>query len=167
MTISFRCEHCRKKVEAPDQAGGRRGRCPYCKGECYVPKPVADDELLPLAEEDPAAEAQHQQELARLAEAQRALRKDLDSEPAAPLEHREDLKAEDLYHLVVNYCLALADSKLPQAEAHAKELHKHRHLAMTAVDDFVTGRTVEAALQRIPGKLLQGFLMQLMVRMKA
>ena len=37
MTISFHCAHCGKKMEAPDDAGGKWGKCPRCHNKLYVP----------------------------------------------------------------------------------------------------------------------------------
>ncbi|GAH70318.1 unnamed protein product, partial [marine sediment metagenome] len=52
MPISFKCEHCGKQIEAPDSAGGQRGRCPYCKQSNYIPSPVSEEEIYDLAETD-------------------------------------------------------------------------------------------------------------------
>ena len=56
MTISFNCECCKKKVKAPDKAGGKWGACPYCQHKCYIPMPKSDDEpelkLTPVDESE-------------------------------------------------------------------------------------------------------------------
>ena len=57
MSISFNCEKCGKKIVAPDEAGGRRGRCPYCQASNYIPSPIKDDEIYDLAPEDADEEA--------------------------------------------------------------------------------------------------------------
>jgi DNA-directed RNA polymerase subunit RPC12/RpoP len=52
MTISFHCESCKKKIKAPDETGGKWGKCPYCKHRCYIPLPKSEDEpelrLMPI-----------------------------------------------------------------------------------------------------------------------
>jgi len=165
MSISFRCEHCGKKVEAPDSAGGKRGRCPYCKQSCYVPSPVSEDEILELAPEEEDRSDGAEEEKVRQHEW--ALRAEMGGEAAPiPLDHKEDLKSEDLHHLVVNYCLDMADSKLDRAKLHLAELKKVRHTAREAVDDFLTGKVLEPALDTVPPKLLQGFLNQLREELK-
>ncbi len=168
MTITFRCEHCGKKVEAPDSVGGKRGKCPYCKQSNYIPSPVKDDELIGLAPEDEDERQRTQVEMEAIRDQHKNLIAELGSSDAssAPLERREDLKPEDLYHLVVNYCLDLADSKLEQAEVHLGEMRKFRRTAATAVDDFLNGKAIEPALDRIPTKVLQGFLNQLRSALK-
>ncbi len=193
MTITFKCEHCGKKIEAPDYTGGKRGKCPYCKQSNYIPTPVADDDLVPLAPEDTETEQQSQDERSQervLIDApvadddliplapedteaeqqsqdersqERVLTAAMDTGEATsvPLEHRDEVSAEDLYHLVVNYCMSLSNSKLEQAEDHLARLQRFPHSATTAVRDFISGKAIEPALDEIPAKLLQGFLNQL------
>jgi len=156
MTISFPCEHCGKKVEAPDAAGGKRGKCPYCHGSNYIPAPVSDEDLYALGPEeevtdDPDVQAQ---KLALLSEAG-------GGEESVPLEHREDITADDVMHLVVNYCLDISASKLERAESHVAELRKAPGPAREAISSLASGQTLEPALDSIPAPVLQGFLQQL------
>jgi hypothetical protein len=161
MSIKFQCEHCRKEVKAPDEAAGRRGKCPFCGESNYVPRPVSPDELLPLAPVDEEEERRHKQEVRELLEQEREILADLGKTPLPPLEHREDISPADLYHHVVNYCLDLAVSNLNRAELHVYELRKFGPLGIEAVDDFISGKAIEAALNGIPTKILQAFLNQL------
>ncbi|KPK79736.1 MAG: hypothetical protein AMJ81_12880 [Phycisphaerae bacterium SM23_33] len=163
MTITFRCEHCGKKVEAPDSAGGKRGRCPYCKQSCYVPSPVGDDELYDFAPEDEELERRRRREQEALRQHEQELIAEIGRGEAAPvpLEQREDLQSEDLHHLVVNYCLDLSNSNLERAEVHLQKLKTLGPTATQAVDDFLAGKALEPALDQIPTRVLQGFLRQL------
>jgi len=164
MTISFKCEHCGKKVEAPDTAGGRRGKCPYCKQTCYIPGRVADEELYDFAPEDEAEEQRARQEQQALRRQERELLAEAPQKevvPPTPFEQREGLESDDLHHVIVNYCLDLRDSNLERAEAHVAQLRKVRRTALVAVEDFLSGKALEPALDAIPTKLLQGFLTQL------
>ncbi|MHC5157474.1 MAG: hypothetical protein ACYSOZ_05150, partial [Planctomycetota bacterium] len=56
MSISLHCESCKKKIKAPDEAGGKWGNCPHCKHRNYIPLPKPDDEpelrLVPLDESE-------------------------------------------------------------------------------------------------------------------
>ncbi len=56
MPITFHCEHCGKKIEAPDSAGGKWSKCPACHNKLYVPN-VGSDEELKLAPIDEGDEA--------------------------------------------------------------------------------------------------------------
>jgi len=156
MSISFKCEHCGRKVEAPDAAGGKRGRCPYCKQTCYIPAPVADDDLYDLAPEDEKdprdADALRRHEMALLSEMP-------DAEAAAvPIDQRDDLSPADVQHLVVNFCLDMAGSNHERAAIHQAQLAKVSKTAIEAVDEFLSGKAAEPALDPIPTKILQGFL---------
>ena len=58
MAITLHCESCKKKINAPDTAGGKWGKCPFCGHKCYIPSPPDDNEEpgpgsdLPPAGED-------------------------------------------------------------------------------------------------------------------
>ena len=161
MSITFQCEHCHKEVKAPDGTAGKRGKCPHCQQSCYIPTPVSDDELYDIAPLDEEGERQREEELKRLREQEKQLLAEDKEAPSEPLEQRDDVAAEDLHHLVVNYCLDLARSKLPQAETHAKKLRSFGPAGIQAVDDFLTGGATEPALDDLPAPVIQGFLNQL------
>jgi hypothetical protein len=55
MTVTFHCEHCGKKIEAPDSAGGKWGKCPACHNKLYVPD-LSEGEELKLAPIDESEE---------------------------------------------------------------------------------------------------------------
>lgn len=163
MVIAFSCGHCGKRIEAPDEAGGKRGKCPYCKQSNYIPTPVKDEELFELAPEDEQEEQRRRQEQEQLRRRERELLSEsgADESKDVPLTHREDLGPEDVQHLVVNYCLDLAGSKLERAEASLNEMKKVRHMVRQVADDFASGKALEPALAHIPTKVLQSFLTQL------
>jgi phage FluMu protein Com len=167
MTISFNCEHCGKRIQAPDDAGGRRGRCPHCKLSNYIPTPVSDEDIYDLAEPDDQTEQEAAAERERLRRQEEELLGELGGgdEPVVPLEQKSDLKPEDLHPYIVNYCLDVSNSNLERAEQHVAELRKVRRMAVSAVDDFLSGKALEPALESIPTKLLQGFLKQLRERL--
>lgn len=160
MTISFNCEHCGKKVEAPDAAGGKRGRCPYCKGSCFIPAPVTDEDIYDMADDEAPAPTARPEDLALIAEMGGG-----DAAPPEPLEEKTDLKPEDVYPLVVNYCLAMSESKLEQAESYVAQMKKVRGTARAAVEDFLAEKAKEDALAKLPPPLLKAFLTQLRAAM--
>jgi len=162
MAITFRCEHCHKDVTAPDGAGGRRGKCPYCQQSTYIPAPIADEDILPLAPVD--EEDERRQE----AEARAAREQDLalidsgeDGATGPPLEHRDDLTPEDLHHFVVNYCLDMANSNLERAAVHAAKLKGFGSMGRQAVDDLLADEMPDPVLASFPRPLILGFLKQL------
>lgn len=162
MSITFRCEHCHKNVNAPDSAAGKRGKCPHCGQTSYIPVPHDEEDVYDLAPLDDQEEQHRQQVERELLERQRELIAESGSgEPAEPLENRADLGPEDLYHVVVNYCLDMSHSNLERAQTHLKEMKKYRYTSRDAVDHFLKGTASEDALDDVPPKLLEGFLKDL------
>jgi len=161
MSIRFACQYCHKEVKAPDSAAGKRGKCPYCGQDNYIPQPVSDDELLPLAPVDEEEERRAEAERMRLLEQEREILSQTGGEPSVPLEHRQDLTSEDLHHFIVNYCLDLFAGQNERAQTHVSRLKEFGGLALTVLEDFLTGKAVEPALKEIPPETLQRFLRQL------
>ena len=159
MTLKFRCEKCHKTVEAPDSAAGKRGKCPYCDATSYIPLPDAEE--IPLAPIDEAQERQHEQDVAELIATERDLLGQTGGDPGIPLEHKENLRSEDLHHLVVNYCLDIEGGKLAAADAQVKKLKPLKFTAIQAVEDFQTNKAIEPTLSHIPQKRLDGYLVEL------
>ena len=166
MSIKFRCEACHKTVKAPDDAAGKRGKCPYCEHSSYIPAPVAEGEEVSLAPLDDAEEQRRQQEIEQLVAQERDLIAETGNlDAAAPLEHREDLASEDLHHFVINYCLYMTNGKLDQAAAEVERLRPFKHMGLDAIGDFLAGKAAEPALESIPAPVLKGFLKELQDRL--
>ena len=166
MTIEFRCEHCGKKVSAPDEAGGKRGKCPYCRGSNFIPAPVDESDLPDVVEPDESDVQHERQQREKLRQQERALIEELGGGESVPLEQRDDVSPEDLYHLIVNYCLDIMNSNLERARAHVEKLNKFPGMARQAVDDVLAGKAADPALDVIPEKLREGFLKQLRGELK-
>lgn len=167
MTIKFHCEHCRRLVQAPDSAGGRRGTCPHCQGSNFIP--AGDVEELDITPLDEKEERHRKRTIETLMDAERdILAESANPEKTPRLGQRdpEDIEPEDLYHLVVNYCLDMAAGNLERADDHAYKLNEHSGTNRRAVSDFQTGKALEPSLDTIPVKVLQGFLKDLMTKMR-
>ena len=166
MTISFDCENCRKEVKAPDEAAGRRGKCPFCGHSNYIPAPVAEEEVLDLLPEDEEAERRRQAEIRRLLEMEKVLLEASAEKPAVPLDQRDVVTSDDVHHIVVNYCLDTFGSKLGRLRTHVVQLRKYKGAGQRAVEDFLSGKVNEPALKPIPPRTLQAFLLQLREELK-
>ena len=166
MTITFRCEHCRKTVEAPDAAASKRGRCPYCGKSNFIPAPVKEDELLDLAPIDEAEERRRQEQVHKLMEQEMDLLSEKKQDDTPPLEHREQVASQDLHHFVVNYCLDLHSGQLQRAQMHVQKLRQFGDAGSQAVEDFISQKVLEPAMDTIPVRLQQGFLTQLRDQLK-
>ena len=161
MAITLRCQRCHRQISAPDSAGGKRGKCPYCGHGTYIPSPVSDEDVLDVAPIDEEAEREQQAAVAKLRARERDLIAETGGAEPVPLEHRDDLSAGDLHHFVVNYCLDMATGNLERAAGHAGELKKFEKLGIEAVKDFQSGGVSEPALTCIPAPVVQGFLKRL------
>ena len=56
MSIELHCPQCQKLIRAPDGAGGKRGKCPFCGSMVYIPTPPDEGEEIGLAPIDPDEE---------------------------------------------------------------------------------------------------------------
>jgi len=161
MTITFRCEHCRRDVKAPQQAAGKRGKCPFCGQSSYIPAPIEVDDLPDLAPIDEEEERREKESVRALRQQEHDLIAETGGDAPVPLDQREDLVAEDLHHFVVNYCLDMFNGKLGRAGSHAQKLKEFGQTGADALKDFQAGKAAEPALGDIPEPVLQGFLKQL------
>ena len=164
MSITFDCSGCGKRIEAPDSAGGKRGRCPHCGQANDIPAvapPADDDDLFGLAPVDEEEERRQREEVQRLLEQERDLLAASTEEAGPPLAQRENIDTKDLYHFVVNYCRDMADGQLERAETHVRKLKTFRALGKEAAEDFLSGKADEATLSDIPKPVRQGFLKSL------
>ena len=168
MTIKFHCEHCGKLIQAPDEAGGRRGTCPHCNGSNFIPAAEKEPELE-VAPLDEQAERERQEEIERLLDAERDLRAasaPVEKTPRLSQRPTTEVDPAELHHLVVNYCLDMANGRLDRAETHVARLNQHRGPNRVAVSDFLSGKILEPTLDPIPAKVLQGFLENLQKQME-
>ena len=164
MSITFDCSECGKRIEAPDSAAGKRGKCPHCGQGNDIPAaapPADDDDLFDLAPLDEDEERRQREETQRLLEQERDLLVDGAAETGPPLEQRDNVDTADLYHFVVNYCRDMADGQLERAGAHIQKLKSFRGLGKEAAEDFLSGKAVEESLLDIPSGVLAGFLKSL------
>ncbi len=164
MTIKFHCEYCGNLVQAPDDAGGKRGKCPHCQRSNFIPAPEGEEplDLAPLDEEE---ERRHRAEVERLMRAERDLIHETYRDETTPrLNQREpgDVTTADLHHLVVNYCLDMVSGQLDRARTHMDKLRQYPEAGQGAVRDFISGKVLEPALDRIPLRVLQGYLNELL-----
>jgi len=155
MSITFRCEHCHKEVKAPDNAGGRRAKCPFCHQSTYIPSPVSDEDVLPLAPIDEEEERREKEKIQALYEQEHDLLAETGSGPQPPLEHREDLTPGDLHHFVVNFCLEMARGNTEAAEDQAERLSKFGQVALEAVEELASGKVHEPALDALDRRTRQ------------
>lgn len=153
-------------LKAPENAGGRRSKCPACGHEVYVPTAPSELEELPLAPEDESDRAREQE----LLEERRRLDQELaresqdagDAPPARRASTRSAARSDvDVRKLVIQYLLAMSNSNLDDANDVLKSLQAHRDEAQQVIDQIASDQMPPAELGDVPPGVYQGFLKNL------
>jgi DNA-directed RNA polymerase subunit RPC12/RpoP len=161
MTISFHCEHCGKKIEAPDSASGKSGKCPACRSKVNVPSLDTDDELrlAPLDTKDLA-------EQRRLMDETRQVEQEILSETVVPEGLVEpgidnlvpDTSEKELTKNIIVYLRQMADGELDQAERLSNAIAPHGNRALKILDEIALSEIPEPELADIPQQVLSGLI---------
>lgn len=168
MAISFHCEHCGKKIEAPDNAGGKWGKCPACHKKVYVPDSDAGEELK-LAPMD-STELEEQRRL--MAETRRIEQEimnekdevlDTSPEKSAPVYEVSD---NELTKNIILYLRLMADGDLEQAERVSGSIIHGGRRAIKIIDEIATSEIPEPELADIPQQILSGLVRTLRTKIK-
>jgi len=157
MSISFHCESCKKKVKAPDTAGGKWGNCPHCNHRCYIPLPrSADEEELKLAPLDESADEQY----SRLMRETRNLTQNLlhqtkqiddnNAKASVPEEPGE----RELIKAVILYLRQMADGQLDEAQVIANQLAQFNEAVKKILVKMARAERPEPELADIPERVV-------------
>ena len=174
MSIELHCPQCEKLIRAPDNAGGKHGKCPYCAAEVYIPTPVDDSDLIALAPVDEEEERRAAKEREEALRYTTAMDKDADLKvapdddgPPRGVGRRPESTPGDVVDIgdhVERFVLAMRDSKLDEADRVARKLKRVGPRAR----DYVEGVLLDPTPPPIPGvpkPLVQGFLKALLERL--
>lgn len=160
MSIEIHCPKCQKLIRAPDDAGGRHGKCPFCKGQVYIPMPTSDDDVIALAPLDPE-DAKREEELR--AESTRyvaSLGREIKNSQGSDL---PETSPGDLNADVEAFVLAMHKSQLEKAEAAVSRLKRAGSPAGDHIRALLKAKE-PPALGKIPPPLAQAFLKNLLDR---
>jgi hypothetical protein len=176
MSIELHCPKCMKLIRAPDNAGGRHGKCPYCEAMVYIPTPATEVEDIPLAPVDEEDE-RHEEELRReTARYQASLDRERDAprggaegaagRAAATAPRPQEVPGEvvDIAGNVEQFVLAMGSSKLDDADRVVGRLKR----AGSRAKDYVEGLLLDPTpppMGNLPKPLIQGFLKTLLQRL--
>jgi hypothetical protein len=166
MPIKLHCPACGKRIEAPDSAGGKWGKCPGCHNKVYVPLPQTDDDELQLAPLD-ESELEAQQRL--MAETHQLTREILSERatPEAPPTASgpaPDITEEKLTEHIVAYLRQMVDGRLDEAQRTAERIVPHRRKAAVILDQFARSDVPDPELEDIPKQVLSGLIRNLRTR---
>jgi len=162
MPISFHCQSCKKKIKAPDNAGGKWGNCPFCKHRCYIPSArSADEPELKLAPLDPSEETQINsliKETKTLTQSLLAMEMPVEDDADS---HGDDRTAEEkeIIKKCIIYLRQMADGQLGPAESTIAKLKKHhKKPALRILASMARAEKPEPELADLPGGILQGLI---------
>lgn len=156
MAITFHCEHCGKKIEAPDTAGGKWGKCPSCHNKLYVPAIDNGEELklAPVDESDRERERQLMAETYRLTQdilKEREIPEGSAAEPAGAMYEMSDA---ELKRNVIIYLRQMAHSELDEADQTAALIAPFGPKALEIIDRIALSEIPEPELVDIPQQIL-------------
>lgn len=175
MSIELHCPKCSNVIKAPDNAGGKYGKCPYCQNRVYVPTPADQIEEIPLAPID--AEAERREAEMRAESSKYAANVSHageipdtvsdggfggDSAVGVPMEAGEFVDVEEG---VERFVYAMRDSELDVADQVVSQLKGEAK----KVVDYINGIMVDPAppdFDDMPKPLVHGFLKTLKGRLK-
>jgi hypothetical protein len=168
MSITFHCEHCDKKIEAPDNAGGKWGRCPACHNKVYVPSSDAGEELK-LAPMDTSDLAEQR----RLLDETRRIEQEILSEETEVLDDSPE-RAVPVYEIsdneltknIIIYLRLMADGDLKQAERISSSIIHCGKRALKIIDGIAVSEIPEPELADIPQQILSGLVRTLRTKIK-
>jgi hypothetical protein len=165
MPIKLHCDHCGKKIEAPDNAGGKWGKCPGCHNKVYVPEPASMEEPLKLAPIDETEE----ERAARLRQEALEMTQDIleDSQiPDEPFEPGElpEISERKLNEHIISYLRQMADGDLDNAQRTADLIVPHRVKAIAILDQLARSDAPDPELESIPQQVLSGLIRNLRTR---
>ena len=164
MSISFHCECCKKKITAPDDAGGKWGKCPYCNHKCYIPTPKSDsDEELKLAPIDEEEEKKYE----KIIRETQNLTGVLLHQTEIPPEPAEGGKNDDkeLTVQIIKYLRQMADGHLDEAQKTADKIVPYKRQAKVILENILLAEKPEPELADVPKKALIGFVRNIITRM--
>ena len=175
MSIELHCPICAKHIRAPDDAGGKRGKCPACGASVYIPMPMSDDDVIPLAPLDENDE-QRAEELRQEAVQYAA---SLDKDPAGRAGGSDDAggarasraaaenepgEVVDYGDLAARFVIAMKNSKLDDAERIAARLKRAGMRARDHVESLFLDQ-IPPNIKDVPPPLVKGFLKTLLERL--
>jgi hypothetical protein len=164
MAISFVCECCKKKINAPDSAGGKWGKCPSCGFKCYIPMPPsADDEEIKLAPIDEEEETEYREMMRETYHVTEELLHQIE-DPAEPGQ-AATIDEKVLTMRVVKYLGLMANGSLDEAANAAKKITPYKAQTKKILEKMLSDEIPEPELAKVPVKVLTGFIRNLLTEL--
>jgi hypothetical protein len=168
MAITFHCEHCGKKIEAPDGTGGKWGKCPACRNKVYIPDSDTGEELklAPMNTNDLAEQKRLMAETRRIEqEIMSETDEVLDDSPERSVPVYE-VSDNELTKNIIIYLRLMADGDLEQAERVSGTFIHSGKRALKILDSIAVSEIPEPELADIPQQVLAGMIRTLRTKVK-
>jgi DNA-directed RNA polymerase subunit RPC12/RpoP len=165
MSIVFHCNHCGKKVEAPDSSGGKWGKCPSCHSKLYIPGVQADEELklAPMDESDEERKRRLMAETHRLTQ-DILQEKEVPNGPAKSTVPLSEMSQKELTKNIILYLRQMTNGDLDDAQRTADLIAPYGKQAIEILDRIALSEIPEPELADIPSQVLSGFIRNLRTR---
>jgi hypothetical protein len=166
MTVTFHCEYCGKRIEAPDSAGGKWGKCPACHNKLYVPNLSEGEELklAPIDEEEEARRRQLMDETHKLSE-DILLEKEIPDEPteadADATVWPAEISDKQLRKNIVSYLRQMAEGQDEAAKRSRGLIAPYGKRTIKILDKIALAEIPEPELAGIPQQVLSGLIREL------
>jgi hypothetical protein len=173
MSIELHCPQCQKLIRAPDTAGGRRGKCPYCGNSVYVPMPPDEADMIGLApvdEEEERRKAELRREVTNVTAAMDHVTDPIpdtgEDNPVGdgPPVVVDDESETDIDAEVEAFVLAMGESRLDDAETATERLREAGPKARKHVQQLMKDQST-LILPDLPPPVVKGFLKTLLGRL--
>ncbi len=162
MAIIFHCDHCGKKIEAPDSAGGKWGKCPACHNKLYVPSPDSDEELK-LAPIDESEEERKNRLMAETLKLTQDIlqEREVPNGPAVVVEPISGMGERELTKNIIMYLRQMADDELYEAQRIVGLIARHGPQAAKILNRMALSEIPEPELADIPRQVLSALIKSL------
>lgn len=165
MSIKFHCEHCGKKIDAPDTAGGKWGKCPACHNRVYVPQMEAEEELR-LAPIDETEEERQKRLLAETFQLTQSILQEKDIPEGDPFSSpAQEISDEKMTEAIVRYLRQMVDGDLDTAQRTSETIASDRRKAREILSQMAAGDPPDAELADVPPQVLSGLIRNLRTRL--
>ncbi len=165
MSIVFHCEHCGKKVEAPDGAGGKRAKCPACHNKVYVPSLDSDEELklAPIDSDDEAKQKKLMSETFNLTQ-EILQEREVPEGMSETYRSVSEISEKELTKNIILYLRQMADGELDEAIKTADMIAPYSRQAINILDTIAVSEMPEPELADVSPQLLSGLIRNLRTR---
>jgi hypothetical protein len=166
MAIKLHCNSCGKKIEAPDSAGGKWGKCPACHTKIYVPLPQTEGDELKLAPIDETEEQKKKQLMQETFQlTQHILEEKSVPDTPGTVGPVPDVNEETLTNHIIRYLRQMANGDLDTAQRTADLIVPHRRKASAILEHLAKSYPPDPELEDIPPQVLSGLVRNLRTRL--